>query len=87
MTEHVHVWEGIPHFMGALFRCECGEVLGHGVIERRLNATERLSAEDATKAASDVLGFDYHAGPVGEEQLPHLRALRAYAATLKEKTP
>ncbi len=50
-------------------------VLSHGEIHDRLNATERLSAEDAENILDELTGsFSGDSGPLVE-----------YAATLKEK--
>ncbi len=83
MAEHEHDWRKLVQGpLGVDLYCECRhrEFVGYDEVIRRLNAADKLSAEHATEAASDVLGFDYDRGPVGEDQLPHLGALRAYAA-------
>ncbi len=54
--------------------CGCGEVLGPTAIERRLNATERLSAEDARECAGWV-----------EDQGWEFDALLTYAAAREGK--
>ena len=75
MTEHVHEW--IPEVYGQGFigaSCECEEVLTEAEVGLRLNATERLSAEDARTVSR---------GWRPEERLNVV--LRAYADTLEEK--
>ena len=59
MTDHVHEW-GIGND-DARIRCGCGKLASIGYITARLNATERLSAEDAmtlfTSSVSDWLSI------------------------------
>ncbi len=79
MTEHVHKWlptrnkcENPTEFFGW---CECEETISLAELCKRANATERLSAEDATKAWSNYQSvWDEHITP----------ALRAYADELED---
>ena len=75
MDEHVHEWRW--RYLGAIPKCKvdgCGKSMHYDEVERRLNATERLSAEDATVIAN---GWTSNAT---------LRdTLRAYADTLEGK--
>lgn len=82
MKEHVHEWRPSGSYDDCEWDCECGKILEGEEITRRLNAVERLSAEDATIAAVEVkLRLPNRDG--GRLQL----ALDAYASALKEKTP
>ena len=45
------------YFIAGIAQCECGEVLQQVQIERRLNATEALSAEDAMDASVYTPGY------------------------------
>ena len=49
MAEHVHEWvfNDVGNAWAVCTDLGCGEKMGPLVIARRLNATERLSAEDA----------------------------------------
>lgn len=77
MDEHVHEWKlkaylyiGVP-----VFRCavkNCNAVLPVKEAEARLNATERLSAEDVFPEGFAIVH-------------PNLSKLIAYADTLEEK--
>ena len=58
----------------AIAKCECGEQIGPTEIERRLNATECLSAEDAMEAYGDGYMDNEYA-----EVQPWQVALLAYA--------
>ena len=74
MTEHVHEWE--CRYLGIVPRCKvdgCGIYMHYDELERRLNATERLSAEDARRISNRKL-------PVSEHE-----ELQAYADILEEK--
>lgn len=53
MTEHVHRWA--MTYDGAICNSDCDAELNLREIERRLNATERLSAKDAL-ALNDACG-------------------------------
>ncbi len=59
--------------------CGCGEVLGPTAIERRLNATEKLSADAAKQAAMNVIDLP------GIERAEQSESLRAYAAAREGK--
>ena len=76
MSEHVHEWEygydvgfvGIA-VEGIFAECECGEKMGYWDMEVRLNATERLSAENARNCLVKLRGT---------VQKTSAEALRAY---------
>ena len=74
MTEQCkHKWEW--RYFGTTPRCrECGERMTYYGVERRLNATERLSV----KMARTI-------GAQGVETTEQWGALRAYADTLEGK--
>ena len=84
MSSHVHEWD-IQTVSDGPFGseatditadCECGEMLSWDEINRRVNATERLSgrmAEVVIEAAGDRLGTMM------------TEPLRAYTATLEEE--
>ena len=87
VSEHVHYWrlqvEGpdcdecqYSAIMG-LAACTCGELLGPTAIERRLNATERLSGGEAMSGSYALTGLDDRA------LHPVAGLLRAYAAALE----
>ena len=80
MTEHRHEYtvgvrwidghdaDGIEHTIPIAYaRCTCGYELEYFEIERRLNATEALSAEDAINITHKLLGDPLYA--TGEEAL------------------
>ncbi len=83
MSDHVHVWEPlfseetIPSpWSEASWRCECADILTVEQVQRRLNATERLSGALAyTLAMEDTMPE----GSTGGD------ALKAYAAALEGK--
>jgi len=62
--------------MIAVAKCECGAQVGPTEIERRLNAVEMLSAEDARMAADSI----------GEGWAESPDILRAYASVLEGET-
>ena len=76
MTEHVHEWIAWTHIDGggaiAYFRCDCGARLKTTEVEARLNATERLSAEDLFPEGFAIVH-------------PNLDKLIAYANILEDK--
>ena len=84
---HVHEWEYVfvttpDHHV---FACKCGEYLDDDDVERRLNATERLSADAADYAAEFTqAGTNKHnMDQESEGNIYYLTdALRAYAAAL-----
>ena len=87
--QHVHEWSlyETPR-EGAEIICGCGETMSFGEVERRLNATEMLSAEDAmptfdkvvAKFTSHVAIDDYTVAAV----VHHLRKVyRPYASALE----
>ena len=86
MAEHVHEWQ--LTFKPDSFRrvrCKhCPEQMLDYDIERRLNATERLSAEDARETEKEIRG----ASPASD-LFPRWKrrsdALKAYADTLEGK--
>ena len=54
MRDHAHEWYWKPWFEVRKFVCtakDCKETMGMQEAERRLNATERLSAEQANEAS------------------------------------
>ncbi len=70
MTEHVHEWHGSP--FSTRFAClYCSEVLTLDQVAIRLNATERLSAEDARTQARH--------SETSQGNTPQIQALKAYA--------
>lgn len=97
MTEHVHEWNAMvgDGIFGQCADKDCHKVLDWDEIDRRLNATEQLSAEDAGKLKDmhypvayedDEMCFklyDYIATLKGFPLHPHTRN----ASALKEKTP
>jgi len=58
MTEHIHIHEWMPGdtYDDCFWACRCGKKLEGSAITRRLNATEKLSAEDAKFMAIDGNG-------------------------------
>lgn len=96
MTEHVHEWylmEDGPECDECQYRattamasCKCGRVLlGPSAIERRLNATERLSM-DAANAISEFVHspLDYSSDSLAGRWAAE--TLEAYAAALERAT-
>ncbi len=86
MTEHVHNWmvmgdikenlvSGDDCFVTAecLSKDVCGETLDWSEINRRLNATERLSAEEAEVAARTLLAA--HDEYIGDKLFAYASAL------------
>ena len=71
MTKHVHEWA--IHITGKVHCEECGVVLKPTKADAMLNATERLSAEDARRAR---YGYQYQDVD---------KALTAYADILEGK--
>ena len=90
MTEHVHEWKWDIVDNDAWFYCTgCERPMGALEIEARLNATERLSAEDvvANIAQIEACEFECQGGPI-ELNTGYIRlrdALRAYADILEGK--
>ena len=90
MTEHVCKWKWDIVDNDAWFYCSgCKEPMGALEIEARLNATERLSAEDvvANIAQIEACEFECQGGPI-ELNTGYIRlrdALRAYADILEGK--
>jgi len=81
MTEHVHDW-GADVGDGIVALCKdptCHKSLDWDEIDRRLNATDRLSAEDAREISSEV----HSAWWPLEGKSPYEDGLRAYAAELE----
>ena len=81
MTEHVHEWEICGDEYEHAYVCYgCTEVMGSDDpdIARALNATERLSAEDARRGANRI-------DLSGHSDLDVMVRLRAYADTLEGK--
>jgi hypothetical protein len=82
MTEHVHEWRfGEDEFGRLIFVCgepDCDVILKPEDAITRLNATERLSVEEAK-----VLLGDYP--ETYKENVQAVNALRAYADTLEGK--
>lgn len=64
MPDHVHDFQLVTdgpdceecqyRALLGMAKCECGEILGPTVIEARINAAERLSAEDARIASGFI---------------------------------
>ena len=90
MTEHVHEWKltvghsncKACHYSSieGVACCEiCNESIGPTEIERRLNATERLSAEDARQ------GTEFLSRVRNSRGYGFANALRAYADILEGK--
>jgi len=84
MTEHVHEWghllvgfRSAPHI--DKYICDCGADLGNKEVERRLNATERLSALQA----KELIVFAMGSTRVSQPELAD--ALQAYADILEGK--
>ncbi len=85
MTEHVHewIWTGSMWEPYECKQCGAGVTLTKDQADARINATERLSAEDARCSAEAVLG-DTH----GDRWIaPLADDLLAYANLLEEKCP
>ena len=84
MTEHVHEWipwKGEPWF----FTCKdenCPRVLDILETTERVNATERLSAEDARFAVKRI---EAHIGYEWDDDEGTMCALDAYADILESK--
>jgi len=87
MTEHVHEW-GMYKHKGGGATCKCGAVINNPTIEARLNATERLSAEDAIASAYEIKQHDYarlaKVWRYKDSEILH-DALKAYADILERK--
>ena len=90
MTEHVHEWVlrsgRTKLFNSVIAWCPCGEELSTKEVERHLNATERLSAEEARGLiallewmAEAMKKLDLDEGKVGDW---NWSCLRAYADAL-----
>ena len=88
MTEHVHEWsweggyskEHRMYVFGIV--CICGEYMPLEDATKRLNATERLSAEDArfaVKRIEDHIGYEW------DDDEGTMFALDAYADILEGK--
>ena len=79
MTEHVCKFYVAYPVGGRDYRCKCGRAATPQEIVAKLNATERLSAEDATRNARiiEMNAVDY--------QPSALKALQAYADILEGK--
>jgi hypothetical protein len=101
MTEHVHEW-AIDHQIvdpdgplpiGQVFAyCGCGEELRENDIFRRVNATEKLSADNARMAADFIHteeGYKWEKETEERERTWNLHeefdALQAYASALEGK--
>jgi len=79
-----------------LAACACGELLSPTAIERRLNAVEQLSADDAQRLSNTCMSMQGEA--IHDTKFPSLRAsavaywksrvvkLRAYASALEAET-
>ena len=90
MTEHVHEWTWKPWYEVRKFVCiakDCHAILTTVEAERRLNATEKLSADAAdyaaefTQAGTNKHGMDQES----EGNRYYLTdALRAYAAARED---
>ena len=86
VAEHVHKWAFSSNvymqhssWTVAVIKCKaCGLERGPEWMERRLNATERLSAEDAREISSEV----HSAWWPLEGTSPYEDGLNAYAAAL-----
>jgi hypothetical protein len=80
---HVHEWSWKPWFEVRKFVCvakDCNAILTMAEAERRINATEKLSAESA-------LACWHKIEALSRELMGYESDLEAYAAALKEKTP
>ena len=89
---HTHIykmmtWEAQDYPVSAMIavaKCECGAQMGPTQIERRLNAVEMLSAEQAREIADDLRRWD---APIKHQlQEPGVRLMLAYARILEGKT-
>ena len=81
MTKHVHEWA--IHITGKVHCEECGVVLKPTKADAMLNATERLSAEDALIIANAIDKLAYSTD--GKDGGKSTKALRAYADKLEGK--
>ena len=90
MTKHVHEWIFHIEDDGVWwFYCKCGAILTREEAEARLNATERLSAEDARANILQIESceFECQAGPI-ELNTGYIRLrddLQAYVDILEGK--
>ncbi len=78
MPEHVHEWvfNDVRNAWAVCTDLDCGEKMGPLVIACRLNATERLSAEDA-------IAFIEHMQSEWQGHSPLAVMLEAYASALE----
>ena len=85
MSDHVHEWRAETFaFEGTDLRCRiCDDVLDDRELERRLNATERLSAEEATELRDVSFAVALLDGEASEKALRAIKAAEAYAAVLE----
>ena len=87
MTEHVHEWKWDIVDNDAWFYCSdktCKAPMGALEIEARINATERLSAEMATKLAT-MVKREWEGVYSWSGWQPEHDALKAYASILEGK--
>lgn len=93
MPEHVHEWsvdhqiietdDGPPQPRGECFAyCGCGQELRMDDIRHRLNAVERLNADQASTLSAGIL-FEDVLGPDKETRIA-AAAAAAYAAVLEK---
>ena len=87
MPEHVHEYEfpelapaGVKNFAWCI---GCTHTLSIADVVRRLNATERLSEEDALTLANGEFGAVILSGEAEKHVLEAIQAGRAYAAALE----
>jgi hypothetical protein len=91
MTEHVHEWKArLKGWLVDGFYCthpDCYRRLIWNDVESRLNATERLSAEQAGRAWALIVTRDevIKFGPLTDEARAIKSGLKAYADTLEGK--
>jgi hypothetical protein len=81
MSDHVHEWHLAWDF--AAWCNKCPETIDYPEIERRLNATERLSAEDATELRNVSFAVALLDGEASEKAVHAIKAAEAYAAALE----
>ena len=83
---HTHTWFFQPNEpeMSEHYLCACGKHMFMLESERRLNAVEKLSAEQAREIADDLRRWD---APINHQlQEPGVRLMLAYARILEGKT-
>ena len=81
---HKHEWKAKYDkvLYGESFQCECKAIMETDEIERRLNATEELSAEDAWEIINATVAIAEEVGITAI--IPKRDPLRAYAERMED---